>query len=93
MGWILMQLARDDSSKAALVSLSLTGECVFDLSPDGARLKPIAFGSRSCTLAESKLHSCTGETVCRRWAIAQNKKFLWGKHFYWLCDCATVKRI
>ena len=93
MGWILMQPARDKESTAALETLKNTGECKFDLSIDGARLKPIAFGSRSCTTAESKLHSFTGEAACGRWAIAQNKKFLWGDHFYWLCDCAAVKEI
>ena len=74
MGWILMQPSRDKESTAALETLQNTGECEFDLSIDGARLKPIAFGSRSCTTAESKLHSFTGEAACGRWAIAQNKK-------------------
>ena len=93
MGWILMQPAQDKMSKDAVNLLETKGECLFDMSPNGARLKPIAFGSRSCTAVESKLHSFTGEAACGRWAIAQNKRFLWGKHFYWLCDCAAIKEI
>ena len=93
MGWILMQPAQDKESIAALETLLRTGKCTFDLSMEGARLKPISFGSRSCTPAESKLHSFTGEVACGRWAIVKNKKHLWGQHLYWLCDCAAIKEI
>ena len=68
-------------SVEAVKLLSTTGECEFNTSPDGPRLKPIVFGSRSCTIVESKLHSLTAEAACGRWVIAQNKKFLWGKTF------------
>ena len=93
MGWILMQPARDTVSKAATQTLASTGECLFDLSLDGPRLLPVAFGSRSCTRTESHFHSFVGEICCGRWSIAQNKKFLWGHHFYWLCDCNTVQEV
>ena len=66
MGWILMQPAQDKISKDAVKLLETTGECIFDISTDGARLKPITFGSRSCTIMESKLHSFTGEAACGR---------------------------
>ena len=46
MGWMLMKPAQDKISKDAVKSLETTEECVFDVSTDGARLKPIAFGSR-----------------------------------------------
>ena len=42
---------------------------------------------------EAKLHSFVGEAACGRWAIAQNRKFLWGTHFYWICDCMAVQEI
>ena len=42
---------------------------------------------------ESKLYYFAGEAACGRWAIAQNKRFVWGKYFYWLCDCAVIKEI
>ena len=61
MGWILMQPADDAESLKAAVLLKKTGECLFDLSMAGARLKPIFFGSRSCNAMEGKYHSFTGE--------------------------------
>ena len=70
MGWILMQPHSDSVSVSALKLLENEGICKFDSSPDGARLRPIAFGSRSCTVMESKLHSFVGKAACGRWAIA-----------------------
>lgn len=93
MGWILMQPADDEESQEAIKILLETGECLFDLSPNGPRLRPVAFGSRSCTDMERKLHSFVGEVACGRWAIGQNRRFLWGCHFYWMCDCSAVKEI
>ena len=93
MGWILMQPADDAESQKASALLKKTGECLFDLSMTGARLKPVFFGSRSCNDIERKYHSFTGEGACGRWAIGQNRKFLWGCHFYWMCDCSAVKEL
>ena len=93
MGWILMQPAGDGVSVQAAQHLLDTGICLFELSKHGARLQPIAFGSRSCNENERNFHSFTGEGCCGRWAITQNRKFLWGCHFYWLCDCSVVKEI
>ena len=93
MGWILMQPANDEESVAASKILLTTGECLFDLSKNGARLKPIAFGSRSCTLVEKSFHSFTGEAASGRWSIGQNRKYLWGCHFWWVCDCSAVKEV
>ena len=33
------------------------------------------------------------EVACGRWAIGQNRKYLWGAHFWWLCDCKTIREI
>jgi len=93
MGWILMQPADDAESLKAAVLLKETGECLFDLSMAGARLKPIFFGSCSCNAIEGKFHSFTCKGACVRWAIGQNRKFLWGRHFYWLCDCSAMKEL
>ena len=49
MGWILIQSATDKEYQHASKVLKDTGTCLFDLSPHGARLQPIAFVSRSCT--------------------------------------------
>ena len=93
MGWILMQPDNSEASKIALALLRSDGICTFDLTMNGARLRPVRFGSRSCTERESHYHSFVGEAGCGRWAISQNRKFLWGAEFYWLCDCSAIKEI
>ncbi len=93
MAFILMQPASDEKSLAALKVLEETGVCEFDLSMTGARLQPLAFGSRACTPMESHFHSFVGEVASGCWAIAHNKKYLWGAYFYWICDCNTIKEV
>ena len=93
MGWILMQPANDDESQAASRKLLTSGECEFDLSKNGARLQPIAFGSRSCTLVERNFHSFTDEAASGRWSIEQNRKYLWGSYFWWICNCLAVEEV
>ena len=89
-----MQPHPDDIEDPKLTSFfKCDSDCTFDMSIDGPRLRPIAFGSRACTPMESKLHSFVGETACVRWAIAQNKKYLWGRHFYILCNCMAIQEI
>ena len=73
--------------------LKSTGQCKFDLKKSGVCLQPIAFGSQYYTIMESKLHSFVGEATASRWAIFQNHKYLWGAHFFRLCDCATIKEM
>ena len=73
MGWILMQPSNDAASTSALQLLNKTGECTFDLSMSGARLQPLAFGSRACSTMESKFHFFTGEAAAGRWGISQNR--------------------
>ena len=60
MGWILMQPADDEESQESTAHLRNTGECLFDFSKHGARLKPVAFESCSYDDMESKYHSVTG---------------------------------
>ncbi len=93
MAYILMQPDDSNESILALKKLNTSGECDFDLSLEGPRFRPIAFGSRSCTDTEKHFHSFVGEVATGRWAIAQNKRYLWGSHFYWLCDCSAVKEV
>ena len=66
MGWILMQPADDPESIQATTNLLETGECLFDLNKDGARLRPVFFGSRSCTEFERKYHYFLGKTAIGR---------------------------
>ena len=93
MGWILMQPADDSDSQHATKLLMKTGQCLFDLNKDGPRLRPVQFGSRSCTDFERKYHSFVGEAAAGRWAISQNRHYLWGNNFWWMCDCTAVKEI
>ena len=81
MGWILIQPADDVESERATKIMLDTGEFLFDLYKDVARLKPIQFGSRSCTDFERKYHLFVGEASARRWAIPQNRHYLWGNNF------------
>ena len=93
MGYILMQPANDKASIEATVLLLKTGECLFDTTKSGARLQPILFGSRCCTGLERQYHSFVGEAACGRWAISKNRRYLWGTHFYWLCDCKPMSEV
>jgi hypothetical protein len=93
MGWVLMQPDNSDKSKTALVKLYSSGECDFDVTMGGARLRPVRFGSRQCTERERHYHSFVGEAGCGRWSISQNRKFLWGAEFFWLCDCSAMKEV
>jgi len=76
-----------------IISIRLNDECRLDLTMKGARLCPVAFGSRSNKTFEEHYHSFVGEISCGGWSIAQNKRYLCGKHFYWICDCNSIKEI
>ena len=82
VGFIVVQLDNIPEYLLELHHLSKTGECRFDLTMKGARLSPVAFDSRSNKTFEVHYHSFVGKIVCGRWIIAQNKRYLWGKHFY-----------
>ena len=91
MTWILIQLAKDKKSTKAFTHLDITGECLLDMDMNGAILKPISYGSRACTDMELKFHSFVGEASSGRWAIGRNLKYIWGCHFYWMCDCKEIE--
>ena len=92
MGYILMQADDSPQCLKAIQILENTGYCLFDLSLDGPRLRPV-FLSRSNHPYEKYYHSFVGEVTCVRWAISCCRKYLWGKKFYWFCDCVAVKEI
>jgi hypothetical protein len=93
MGWILMQPDDSDASAAELALFRSDGICNFDVTMNGARLRPIRLGSRGCTERERHYHSFVGEAGCGRWAISQNREFLWGAEFFWLCGCSAITGI
>lgn len=91
MGWVLIQPADDEGSIKSSLYPRSTGECVSELTKNCAKLEPIAFGSRSYNVNERNFHLFNSEGAFGQWAITQNRKYLWGYHFYWLCDYSTVK--
>ena len=81
MSYILMQADDTSQSVATVRLLEGEGECTFDLSLDGPRLRPVFFGSRSNQPFEIHYHSFVGEVACGRWAICCCRRYLWGKSF------------
>ena len=64
MSWIMIQPADNNESIAAINLLLETGECNFDITRGGARLRPTGFESRSYLSQENKYHSFVGEASC-----------------------------
>ena len=93
MGWILIQPNNDAELAAATDLLRTIGECTFEFTKICARLKLVALGSRPCHENKINFHSFTGEASSGRWAISQNKSYLLGDHFYWMCDRSAVKEV
>ena len=81
------------ASCVAIKHLAAIGECLFDLSLDGPRLRPVLFGSRSNISHERNYHSFVGKVACERWSIATCRKYFWGILFYWICDCSAIKEV
>ena len=63
---ILMQPDKDDESLKAAAHLDSTGECLFGMDLNGARLKTVSYESRVCTDMERKFHSFVGEATSGR---------------------------
>ena len=57
----MIQPAIDKEYHHVSAVLKDSGTCLFNLSPHGAQLQPILFGSRSCTDFERKYRSFVGE--------------------------------
>ena len=76
-----------------LTKLLKTGECDFDILQAGTRLQTMAFNSRTCMDTKLYYYGFVGEITYGRWAIAIEKRYLWGCHLYWICDMATTYKI
>jgi hypothetical protein len=44
-------------------------------------------------LSSIVIHLSARAPLVAAWAIDQNRRYLWGSAFYWLCDCSGVKDI
>ena len=64
MGYILMQTDDSPDSLAAIKHLAATDECVFDVSLDSPRLRPVLFGSRFDISYKCDYHSFVEEIAC-----------------------------
>ena len=93
MAYIVMQPEDSEASCKATETLIKTGECVFYLSMEGPRLRPITFGSRKYSKTERNYHSYVGEIVTGRRAMAENKDYLWGAKFTWICGMKSINKI
>ena len=76
-GYILVQSDDSSDSIVTMKHLADTGECLYDLSLDGSRLRPVLFGSRSNLSYESDYHSFVDEVACERWIIGLQPFFLY----------------
>ena len=60
---------------------------------EGPRLHPVLLGLRSNLPYEIDYHSFVGEIACGLWIIPHNRRYLWGRKFYWICDYNSIKEI
>ena len=88
-----MQPAKYEESKKVAAHHDITDEFFLYMDLNGAILKTISYGSRACTDMERKCHSFVGEAESGRCAIERNRKYIWGCHFYWMCDCKVIEGI
>ena len=77
-----MQPDASPTSLATKKHLVTTSECLFDLSLDGPRLRPVLFGYRGILPYESKNRSFFGEVAYGRWRITVYRKYLWSSQYY-----------
>ena len=92
MGYILMQPDDLPYSLTTIKHLATTGECLFDMSLYGPRLRPVLFGSRTNLFYERNYHSFVGEVACGRWSIAACRKYLWGALFIGYATVVILRR-
>ena len=64
MGYILIHSDDSPDSLAAIKHLAATDECVFDVSLDSPRLRPVLFGSRFDISYKCDYHSFVEEIAC-----------------------------
>lgn len=93
MTYVIMQPEDSEVARLSSKTLEESGVCDFDSTLDGPRLKPTTFGSRKCTTSESNYRSIVGEIATGRWAMAENKVYIWGAKFHSLCDMKSIHKI
>jgi RNase H-like domain found in reverse transcriptase len=91
IGAVLLQPDNSQTSQLAEHMENKGGQCLFDLTRSGLRLRPISFLSRKTTQPEQSYHSYVGEASAGRWAFSKWRKYLFGKEFTWLTDCNGLR--
>ena len=76
MNYILMQPDNNSDSLPKIRVLKDSGNCPFELTLDGLRLRLVLFESRSNLPYEMDYHSFVGEISYGRWSIAHNRRYL-----------------
>ena len=95
MSFVLMQ-PEDGESAAVAITLLTAGNpssVTFDQALTSARLQPVFMGSRRTTNTESHYHSFVGKIHTGCWAFSAVNTYIWGTHFFWICDCDAVGKI
>jgi RNase H-like domain found in reverse transcriptase len=93
MGFIPMQLANPNNAGHLLDAIGNPKSVEFDRLLSGSPLQPLCFGSRRCTEAKRHYHSFTWEVAGGLYAMSCCRMYLMGSHFFWMCDCNSVKEI
>ena len=79
MGEVLLQEDDSEYARESEAQYKDSGNCEFDKSLDGMRLRPISFISISTVSPQEKSrHIFSGETAALRWAIGKFMNYLWG---------------
>ena len=81
MGYILIQPDDSPDSLNPIKHLAVTSECLFDVSLDGPRLRPVLFAFRDNMSYDRDYHSFVGNVAYGRWSIAACRKYLSGALF------------
>lgn len=68
------------------------GDCIFDLTVDGKRLRPIFFINRKTSDRVKHDHFSVGEAKAGNWAFAKFQRYLFGAQFTWLTDSIRMKK-
>ena len=89
-------LKADDSLEAtkAEAQEKFDENCKFDKFPEGIRLRPIYFISRSTVSPlEKSGYSFVGESVAVMWDKGKSRQYLWGAEFTLISDCSGLQKL
>jgi hypothetical protein len=95
LAWAAVLLQPDvnlDGATAAMINEQQGGQCEFDITTNGLRLRPLAFLSRRADKSQHHWHSYVGEAATGVWAMEKWRNYLVGSQFTWLTDCSGLEQ-